>query len=214
VTKAKKKANPSSPKHKSSAESLPGSRLQESAQESNGAQSVDKIREIIFGNQMQDYDKRFARLEDGLEKKLTELRDATHKRLDSIEAYIKKEIEALSDRLKNEQSMRDAATQKISKEFKDSMRSISKNIEQLEEKQSKDTRELRQQILDTSKELTNDIADKQTEAAEALKRAYNELNENKVARTTLSELLMEMAVRTSNELAEKFDRTTDDPKNE
>ena len=94
MTKARKKANPSSAKHKSSAESSPGGRLQESAQEPTGAQSVDKIREIIFGNQMQDYDKRFARLEDGLEKKLTELRDATHKRLDSIESFIKKEIEA------------------------------------------------------------------------------------------------------------------------
>ena len=214
MTKAKKKANPSSPRHKSSAESSPGSRPQESAREHTGAQSVDKIREIIFGNQMQDYDKRFARLEEGVEKKLLELSDTTRKRLDSIEAFIKKEIDALSDRLKNEQSLRDAATQKISKELKDSTQLLSKDIEQLVEKQSKDTRELRQQILDASKELANDIASKQAEAAQALKRAYNELNEDKVARTTLSELLMELAVRTSNELAEKFDLTTDDLKNE
>jgi hypothetical protein len=33
-----------------------------------------------------------------------------------------------------------------------------------------------------------------------------------VGRTTLSELLMELAVRTSNELAEKFDQATDDLK--
>jgi DnaJ-domain-containing protein 1 len=62
--------------------------------------------------------------------------------------------------------------------------------------------------------LANDIADKQAEAAQALKRAYNELNENKLARTTLSELLMELAVRTSNELAEKLDLTTDELKDE
>jgi DnaJ-domain-containing protein 1 len=110
--------------------------------------------------------------------------------------------------------MRDAATKKISKELKNSAHLLSKDIQQLEEKQSKDARELRQQLLDASKELTNDIADGQNEAAEALKRAYNELNEDKVARTTLSELLMEMAVRTSNELAQKFDRTTDDLKDE
>ena len=208
MTKAKKKANPASLQNKSSAESSSGSRTQESVQ------SVDKIREIIFGNQMQDYDKRFARLEDGLEKKLLELSDATRKRLDSIEAFIKKEIEALSDRLKNEQAVHDAATKKISKEFKDSSRLLSKNIEQLEEKQSKDTRELRQQVLDASKELAHDIADKQAEASQALKRAFNELNEDKVARTTLSELLMELAVRTSNESAEKYDLTTDDLKDE
>jgi hypothetical protein len=209
-----KKPNPSSAKQKSSTESSPGSRPRESAQETSSAQSVDKIREIIFGNQMQDYEKRFARLEEGLEKKLKELRDATHKRLDSIETFIKKEIEALGDRLKKEQSVRDDATQKISKEFKDSIQLLAKNIEQLEEKQSKDAGELRQQIRAASKELTNEIADRQAEAAQALKRAYNELNEDKVARTTLSELLMELAVRTSNEWVEKSDYTTDDPKDE
>jgi Skp family chaperone for outer membrane proteins len=214
VTKARKKANPSSPKLKSSTETSPDSRLQESAEETSSAQSVDKIREIIFGNQMQDYDKRFVRLEDELHKRHTELRDATHKRLDAIETFIKKEIEALKERLKNEQSMRDASTKKMSKEFKDSMQLLTKNIEQLEEKHTKDTRDLRQQIRDASKKLTNDIAEKQAEAAQSLKRAYDELDEDKVARTTLSELLLELAVRTSNELAEKFDLTTDDLKDE
>jgi 23S rRNA pseudoU1915 N3-methylase RlmH len=146
VTKAKKKASPSSAKSKSSAESATGSQHQETAPEKSSAQSVDKIREIIFGNQMQDYDKRFARLEDELHKKLTELSDATHKRLDSIETFIKKEVEALNDRLKNEQSMRDASETRLSKEFKDSIQMLVKNIEQLEETQSKDTRELRQQL--------------------------------------------------------------------
>ena len=214
MTKARKKANPSSPKHKSSAESSAGSRLPEATQEPSGTQSVDKIREIIFGNQMQDYDKRFARLEDGLEKKLSELSDATRKRLDSIETFIKKEIEALSDRLKNEQTVRDAAIKKTSKEFKDSTQLLSKNIEQLEEKQSKEMRELRQQVLDASNELANDLADKQAEASRALKRAFNDLNEDKVNRSTLSELFMELAVRTSNELAEKFDLKANDLKNE
>ncbi len=214
MTKAKKKTRPSSSKDNSSTDCPPGRRLQDCAQEATETQSVDKIREIIFGNQMQDYEKRFARLEDGLQKKLTELRDATHKRLDSIEIFIKKEVEALSDRLKNEQSMRDASAKKLSKEFKDSMRLISKNVEQLEEKQSKDTRELRQQLLEASKDLSNEIVEKQDDASKALKQAFNELNADKVARTTLSELLMELAVRTSNELAEKFNLAAGDLKHE
>ena len=214
MTKAKKKASPSSLKNKSSAEFPAGDQLPDSAQETTGAQSVDKIREIIFGNQMQDYDRRFARMEDGLQKKLTELHETTNKRLDSLETFIKKEVEALSDRIKNEQSMRNTAAKKLSKEFKDATRLISKSVEQLEEKQSKDTRELRQQLLDAAKDLSSDIIAKQEAASKALKQAFNELNEDKVARTTLSELLMELAVRTSNELASKFNLATDDLKHE
>ena len=213
MTKAKKKASPSSPRDKSSADRL-NKKLQDSDQEETGTQSVDKIREIIFGNQMQDYDKRFARLEDGLQDKLTKLRDATNKRLDAIESFINKEVEALSERLKNEQSRRDASAKQIAKEFKDALRLISKNVGQLEEKQSKDTREFRQQLLDTSRELSSEIAQKQDEATKALSRAFSELNEDKVTRTTLSELFMELAVRTSNELAEKFNLPTDDLKHE
>ena len=134
--------------------------------------------------------------------------------MDSIEAFIKKEVEALSDRLKNEQSMRDASAKKLSKEFKDSMRLISKNVEQLEETKSKDTRELRQQLLDATRDLSNEIVEKQDEATMALKQAFKQLNEDKVARTTLSELLLELAVRTSNELAEKFNLAADDLKHE
>lgn len=94
------------------------------------------------------------------------------------------------------------------------MRLISKNVEQLEEKQSKGTRELRQQLLDASRDLSNEILEKQDEASKALKQAFNELDEDKVARTTLSELLLELAVRTSNELAEKFNLAADDLKHE
>ncbi len=214
MTKAKKTARPSSSKDKPSTDCPPGSRLQDCTQEAAEAQSIDQIREIIFGHQMQDYEKRFARLEDGLQKQLTELRDATNKRLDSIEAFIKKEVAALSDRLKNEQSKRDASVKKISREFKEAIRLISKNVEQLEENQSKDARELRQQLLDTSKNLANDMVAKQNETTQALKQAFNDLNDDKVARTTLSELLMELALRTSNELAQKFNLATDDLKNE
>ena len=37
--------------------------------------NVDKIRDILFGSQMRDYDKRFGRLEDRLIKDAESLRD-------------------------------------------------------------------------------------------------------------------------------------------
>ena len=212
MTKAKKKASPSTPKEKSSADSSDSNRLQEYPPTETG--SVDKIRDLIFGNQMKDYEKRFVRLEEGLQRQVKEMGDATNNRLDSIEAFIKKEIEALSDRLKTEQTMRVESAKELSREIKDSTLLISKNIEQLEEKQSKDSRDLRQQLLDMSKNLSAEISKKQNEASKALDRAVKELDEDKVARSTLSELLMELAVRTSNELAEKLNLEADDLKNE
>ena len=61
--------------------------------------SVDKIRDILFGSQMRDYDKRFARLEERLLKESAELREETRRRFDSLESYIRVEFGSLSDRI-------------------------------------------------------------------------------------------------------------------
>ena len=51
--------------------------------------NLDKVRDLLFGGQMRDYDRRFARLEERLVKETTELRDDVKKRLGALEAYMK-----------------------------------------------------------------------------------------------------------------------------
>src|ERR1700691_6741055 len=64
--------------------------------------NVDKIRDILFGSQMRDYDKRFGRLEDRLIKDAESLRDEMKKRFETLEAFVQKELESLGVRLKTE----------------------------------------------------------------------------------------------------------------
>lgn len=63
--------------------------------------NLDKVRDILFGSQMQEYEKRFNRLEERLSSECAILRDDTKKCLDSIETYIKQEIESLAETVKN-----------------------------------------------------------------------------------------------------------------
>src|SRR4051812_14459636 len=60
----------------------------------NEANNIDKIRDILFGVQMRDYEKRFSRLEERLLKESADLRDETRKRFDSLENFVKSEFEA------------------------------------------------------------------------------------------------------------------------
>src|SRR5438067_5799027 len=53
------------------------------------ADKVDRIRDILFGPQMRDYDGRFQRLEDNLAREANEIRDDTQKRLEALERFIK-----------------------------------------------------------------------------------------------------------------------------
>ncbi|NNL78756.1 MAG: hypothetical protein HKO68_20685 [Desulfobacterales bacterium] len=175
--------------------------------------SVDRIRDIIFGNQMQDYEHRFTRLEERMLQEFRELREEISARLDSIETYIKKEVESLSDRIKAEQEMRAEAVKIVTSEHHTAAKTTSKSIDRLVEKQSKDVSDLRQQLLDQSKGLSGETHKKFKEVSNALDQAVKELRLGKVDRTVLSELLMEMAVRMSNELAEKLKLTADNLSN-
>src|SRR5208282_6470460 len=61
--------------------------------------NVDKIRDILFGSQMRDYEKRFVRLEDSVTKALDTLREDMTKRLDTLGSFIRQEVDSLSTRL-------------------------------------------------------------------------------------------------------------------
>jgi hypothetical protein len=52
--------------------------------------NVDKIRDILFGSQMREYETRFSRLEESLLKESQDLKETTRRRFDTLEAYIKK----------------------------------------------------------------------------------------------------------------------------
>ncbi len=191
-----------------------GNSHQNSAQEASEVGSVDKIRDIIFGNQMRDYETRFVRLEQRLLKEISDLRDETGKRFDSFELYVNKELESLGARLKTEQDLRAELDKQLSGEIKDASRSLSKNIDRLAEVQSNEARELRQQLLELNKNISAEIRKKGEESSQALDQTAEELRAEKVDRSALAEILMEIAVRMSDELAEKLSLETENIKDE
>ena len=214
MTKRKKNAGQTPPNSSPGMNCPHGSQLQDCAQEATENQSIDKIRDIIFGHQMKDYEKRFMMLEERMQQQIEASRNETVTRLEAVEIFIKKEIDALSDRLKTEKSMRTQAARESSKEIKDMAKKISTDIGRLEDRQSKDARETRQQLLDLTKNLSQEISNKHSEISKALELAVKELNKDKVARSTLSEILLEMALRTSDELAKKINFEAGDAKND
>src|SRR3979409_1479285 len=90
-----------------------GQPLESGAEELGGGGNIDKIREILFGIQMRDYEKRFARLEERLLKESGDLREEAKKRFDSLELYIKHEMEALTERLTAEQHARTESLEQL-----------------------------------------------------------------------------------------------------
>ena len=165
-----------------------------------GGGNLEKIREILFGAQVHDFEKRFTRLEEKLLKETADSRAETKKRFDSMEAFIRKEIESLVDRVKAEQGERSDALKEISRDLRDTAKNLEKKLAQQDEQTTKGQRELRQQILDQSKSLADEIRNRVKESAAVLTRELRELRSEKTDRSALAGLFTEAAMRLSGDM--------------
>jgi len=157
--------------------------------------SLDKVRDILFGNQIREVDKRFARLEERLIAELVNMRDETRKRLDALESYVRQEVDSLTERLKKEQVERDAIVRSLAEEQKNIHSSLENKIAQFDEQTTNRQRELREQILNQSKNLQDDLQQKYEEILALLKRETQELQKDKTDRSKLAALFSELAIR-------------------
>ncbi|HTW22720.1 MAG TPA: hypothetical protein VMD78_03930 [Candidatus Baltobacteraceae bacterium] len=162
--------------------------------------NVDKIRDILFGSQMRDYDKRFMRLEERLAKASDALRDDLKRRFDSLEAFVQQEIESLHQRLRTEKSERVETLAELTRETRDTSRAIEHRLSQLDEHLVAAQGDLRARILDQSKTLLNEIQHAHNQMESALEREAATLRSDKTDRATLADLLTEMALRLRGEL--------------
>src|SRR5262245_32632619 len=135
---------------------LPGAAAGEGA----GTASLEKVRDILFGQHMREVDRRFARLEDRIAKETRELKDDLKKRLDALEAYANRETESLGDRLRHEQADRAEAVSKVSRDLTEAARDLERRTASLDEQMAKGHREIRQQMLDQHQRLSDDIRQK------------------------------------------------------
>ncbi|QKQ74822.1 hypothetical protein [Nostoc sp. TCL240-02] len=173
--------------------------LQFSNNSMSEGRNLDKVREILFGNQIRDTERRFTRLEERLIKELGNVRDETRKRLDALEIYIKQEVDSLTQRLKNEQVERDSQVKSVAEESKSIIISLEKKISQFDEQATNSQRELREQILNQSKSLQDEIQQKSQEIVALIEREAQELRREKTDRSNLAAMFTELAIRLNTE---------------
>lgn len=173
---------------------------QQAANELAEGGNINKIRDILFGGQMRDYDRRFVRLEERIGKEMNDLRDESRKRIDSLETFFRKEIDALSVRVIGEQNIRTDAVRELVQGLKDLSVNFDRKLSQMGEQNNRNDSELRQQLLEQSKVIREEIQGRYSELLKAIDREAVELRHEKTDRTALSEMFAELAMRLNNDL--------------
>jgi hypothetical protein len=90
--------------------------------------SVDKIRDLLFGNQMQDYDRRFANLEERFLQRFKEIESETSRNLGAFESNAKKQVDSLAAQLREEKDQRADADKEIEHLLRESSTRRWKNV--------------------------------------------------------------------------------------
>lgn len=161
--------------------------------------NLEKIKDLLFGTQVREYEKRFNHLEERLSVECANLREETHRRFDVIEQYIHQQIESLNTALRTEQNQRDEAIRGLDENLKTIARLLEKKVTQLDEQTAQQQRELRQQLLEQAKTLNDEIQQRYQEVLATSERRVQELRAEKADRGALASLLREMAMHLNNQ---------------
>lgn len=161
--------------------------------------NVDRIRNILFGSQMRDYDGRFQKLEERLGRDAGELRSELERQLHALEAFMKGEVESLTNRLKTEQAERGHAVERLNREMVETAKGLEMKISHLDGQAAKDIRDLREQLLEQSKALSAEMKEKHDQMKGHLNQEAGQIRDAMTSREALAEMLSEVALRLKNE---------------
>lgn len=154
-------------------------------------QDLDQVRDLLFGSQMRESDKRFAAMEERLHGAANDLRDEIRKRFDSLEQYVKSEVAALSDQLKKEQSERTSSVKQVVND----LASTARSLEKFADKTGSEQQKMRGQLLEQGKQLADELHDADSAQTEARLAAVADLSDAKADRVAIAGLLNDMAVK-------------------
>ncbi len=163
------------------------------------SQNVERIRDILFGSQMRDYDGRFQRLEEKLGHEAAALRGDLQHRLEALEGFMRGEFESMSNRLRAENTERNQALGKLAHDLSETARGLELKLSNLDNQAAQDIRDLRQQLLDQSKTLSAEIAEKHQQMKTGLEQEAQQIRGAMTGREALAEMLSEVSLRLKNE---------------
>ena len=164
-----------------------------------GAGNVDKIRDILFGTQMRDYEQRFSRMEEALRKESQEIRETTRRHLEALESFVHKELAAIESRMHMEREERAEGQTRLASDLSAAASSIYRKIGEVENQEAHAQREIRNDLLQRSKELSDAIHSKGEELVALLERRFQELQHDKTDRASLASLFSEVSLRLTDQ---------------
>lgn len=163
------------------------------------SENIDKIRDILFGSQTRQIDKKLIALEGKIDKEIVSLRSETKTTLDTLEQFVRKELQSLSHQWADEKKEHAESAENLSDKISDTKKILDKKLNQLSDKMIKDQRETQEQILQQAKNLLEEMHQKNGALQDRMDQSLEALTHEKTDRMALANLMIEAAMRLKDE---------------
>ena len=156
-------------------------------------ESLDKVRDILFGAQSRDFENRFAFLEEKLLQETSRAKEDAHKRFESLEAQLKQQVQQLTEKIKSENAERAASVKSLTGEIKQLTQALDKKIDLLGSESNKEQEDIREQLMEQSSSLSDDIKRRCDDINAKFNVEVGELENDKLNRSDIAGLFNDMA---------------------
>jgi hypothetical protein len=170
----------------------------DSAVQANGISSpnnLERTREILFGPNLREIEKRFSRIEERLTREVGEAREEFRRRLEQVETHFKSEIEILNGHVGAEREERSRQLKQTVNERTAADGALEEKLSQLVESTGRTTRDLSNQTREQHRLLAEELQHKFDTLTANLAREAATLREDKTDRAALADMLGEIAMR-------------------
>jgi hypothetical protein len=158
-------------------------------------ESLDQVRDILFGGQMRMVDARLRGLEERIALEQANLRTDLGRQLAELEEASKREFAAHAERLSAERAKRAEDLKALTAEFKEAFKNLERRHLKFEEATAQADAEVRDQLMKQSAAFSAELTRTAERLTSELDRAASALRADKVDITSLAGTLTEMATR-------------------
>src|SRR5580704_8531347 len=154
---------------------------------------VDKIRDLLFGNQMQDYDRRFSKLEERFLQRFKDTESETARNLSAYDSNSKKQVESLASQLREEKDLRADGDKEIERSLREQTQSLEKRLRTMSDQVSQLERDFSDRLAREVQTLHEEIKRRNEDVHHTLEKMFAELSNVKTDRNLLAGLFVEVA---------------------
>ncbi|MDY6784429.1 MAG: hypothetical protein SW833_18085 [Cyanobacteriota bacterium] len=157
--------------------------------------NLDKIRDILVGSQMRDYENRFSQIESELSLLHQDISD----RIDTVKNALRLEIQSSTEQIEKHLKSLTANTQEELAERRQQVERLDQkfttHINALDESLDQKTNTLRHQFSENRDKLQTDLRSLRTQIFEELDSRFGMLREDKLAKEDMAAILFELGMR-------------------